>query len=212
MQENIELTAESTTGAGVLNEVDAEEIAEIMQHVEIHPRDADKLASTVVYINKRFIEKQSRYNAFKKAFPHRCIPQENTNTPYPNTKEEISRTSIEIKAKRLEQSQLYKKVVVLLQTNLYIGYAMERYVVVDKVLERIMDEDISNRDLAPLVKVFFDETRKPEESKGLEINLNVGDNETMKSIDEKLSYVSDKLDGKSADEIIDVLAIPKDIS
>ncbi len=89
---------------------------------------------------------------------------------------------------------------------------MERYVVVDKVLEKIMDEDISNRDLAPLVKVFFDETRKPEESKGLEINLNVGDNETMKSIDEKLNYVSDKLDGKSADEIIDVLAIPKDIS
>ncbi len=208
MQSNVELIANSVSKAN--DDIDANELVEIMQHAEIHPKDADKLASTVVYIRKRFIEKQSRYVAFKKGFPERCIPQENTTTPYPNTTGEVSRTAIEIKAKRLEQSQIYKKVVALLQTNLYIGYAMERMQVLDEALQLSLDQDVSHRDKAPFMKIFLEETRKPLEVKGMEVNMNFGEETTLKSIEEKMSIINSKLDGKSAEEIIDVLAMDKD--
>jgi hypothetical protein len=212
MKTPLEMAANAVHKAGRLNEVEPEELVEIMLHAEIQPKDMDKLAGTVVYIRKRFIEKVSRYLAFKVAFPERCIPQENaSNVPFPNTTGEVSRTAIEIKAKRLEQSQIYKKVVALLQTNLYISYAMQRMAVLDKVLDRVMSDDISNRDLAPLAKTIIDATAKPEEAKGMEVNVNFGDGTTtLKSVEEKLSDISKKLEGKSAEEIIDVLALPQE--
>ena len=213
MKTPIQLAADAVSKAGRLNEVEPEELVEIMQHAEIQPKDMDKLAGTVVYIRKRFIEKVSRYLAFKVAFPDRCIPDQDANVPFPNTSGEVSRTAIEIKAKRLEQSQIYKKVVALLQTNLYISYAMQRMAVLDKVLDRVMSEDISNRDLAPLAKTFIDATAKPEETKGMEVNVNFGDGTTtLKSVEDKLSDISRKLEGKSAEEIIDVLALPQEVS
>jgi hypothetical protein len=212
MKSHIELAAQAVSKAGVLNEIEPDELVEIMQHAQIEPKDMDKLASTVVYIRKRFIEKNSRYAAFKVAFKDRCIPQEDTSTPFPNTKPgEVSRTTIEIKAKRLEQSQLYTKVVALLQTNLYISYAMDRMAVLDRVLSRVMSANISDRDLGSLSKTFLEETRKPDSAAGMEVNINFGEDEgTMKSIEEKLSDVAKLMSGKTADEIIDVLALPKE--
>ncbi len=207
----IEIAAQTVSKAGIIADIEPEELVEIMQHNDIQPKDMDKLASTVVYIRKRFIEKNSRYAAFKYAFPSRCIPQEDANVPFPNTSGEVSRTAIEIKAKRLEQSQLYKKVVAHLQTNLYVSYAMQRMQVLDKVLDRIMSEDINNRDLAPLSKTFLDATAKPEEAKGMEVNVNFGDTSSLKTFEDKLSDISKKLEGKSAEEIIDVLTISESI-
>ena len=213
MNNHIEKIAEIVSRAGLLNEVEPDELVEIMNHAQVEDKDLDKLPGIVVYIRKRFIEKNSRYAAFKIAFKDRCIPQEDTTTPFPNTTGEVSRTAIEIKAKRLEQSQLYKRVVTLLQTNLYISYALDRFAVLDRILERCMSEDISNRDLAPLSKTFLDATVKPEGAKEFEVNLNLGDGaETMKSIEEKLSDVAKLMKGKSATEIIDVLAMPVEVS
>ena len=209
---HIERIAQIVSKAGLLNEVEPDELIEIMNHAQVEDKDLDKLPGIVVYIRKRFIEKNSRYAAFKIAFKDRCIPQEDTTTPFPNTTGEVSRTAIEIKAKRLEQSQLYKRVVTLLQTNLYISYAMSRFQVLDRILERCMSDDISNRDLAPLSKTFLDSTAKPEGAKEFEVNINLGEGaETMKSIEEKLNDVAKLMKGKSANEIIDVLALPQEV-
>ena len=210
MTEHIELAAQAVTKAGLISEVEPHELVEIMQHAEIQEKDIDKLAGIVVYVRKRFLEKQSRYASFKVAFRDRCIPQENSdkNVPFPNTTGEVSRTAIEIKAKRLEQSVLYKKVVGLLQTSLYISYAMDRMVVLDKLLGRIKDDSLNGRDLASVSKVFLDATAKPESTKEFEVNMNFGDDSSLKSIEDKLGDISARLHGKSAEEIIDVLALP----
>jgi hypothetical protein len=210
MLNHIEMAANAVHKAGILNDVDPEELVEIMQHAQVDPKDMDRLASTVVYIRKRFIEKNSRYAAFKYAFPDRCIPDKDANVPFPNTSGEVSRTAIEIKAKRLEQSQIYKKVVALLQTNLYISYALDRMHVLDVALKKIHDEDVKDRDKVGYMKVFLEETRKPEETKGLEVNVSFGNDTTLKSVEDKLSDISSKLEGKSAEEIIDVLALPQE--
>jgi len=209
MKSNLDIAAEIVSKSGILNDVDPEELVEIMQHAEISPRDMDKLASTVVYIRKRFIEKNSRYSAFKYAFPGRCIPDKEANVPFPNTTGEVSRTAIEIKAKRLEQGQIYKKVVALLQTNLYISYAMQRMQILDEAFKNSFDGDVQHRDKVSYMKLFMESTTKPEEIKGMEVNVNFGDGETtLKSVEDKLSDISKKLEGKSAEEIIDVLALP----
>jgi len=206
----IELATETVTKGGILNDIEPSELLEIMQHADIDVRDMDKLASTVVYIRKRFIENNSRYAAFKYAFPKRCIPQENTNAPFPNTSGEVSRTAIEIKSKRLEQSNIYKKVVALLQTNLYISYAMQRMQILDESFKNSFDEDVAHRDRVNYMKLFMESTNKPEEVKGMEVNVSFGDGDTtLKTVEDKLNDISKKLEGKSAEEIIDVLALPE---
>jgi hypothetical protein len=211
MESPLEIAASVVHKAGIIQDVEPEELVEIMQHAEIAPKDMDKLAGTVVYIRKRFIENNSRYAAFKVAFPDRCIPQEDANVPFPNTTGEVSRTAIEIKAKRLEQSQIYKKVVALLQTNLYISYAMQRMQILDESFKNSFDDDVAHRDRVAYMKLFMESTAKPEEVKGMEVNVNFGDGTTtLKSVEEKLGDISKKLEGKSAEEIIDVLAIPQE--
>jgi uncharacterized protein YpuA (DUF1002 family) len=47
----------------------------------------------------------------------------------------------------------------------------------------------------------------------MEVNVNFGDGDTtLKSVEDKLSDISKKLEGKSAEEIIDVLALPQEVS
>jgi len=41
----------------------------------------------------------------------------------------------------------------------------------------------------------------------MEINVNIGNSQDIKSIDDKLTELANKLEGKSAGEIIDVIAI-----
>jgi hypothetical protein len=151
------------------------------------------------------------FDSFKAAFPKRCIPQsgDTVMVPFQSTnQDEISRTSIEIKAKRLEQSQIYKKVVGLLQTNLYISYAIERMSVLDVILDRIKSGEVSDRDLSPLAKTFLDATAKPAEAKGMELSVNVQNNNvSIVSIEDKLSTIAKSLDGKNATEIIEVLSV-----
>ncbi len=87
---------------------------------------------------------------------------------------------------------------------------MERMQVLDEALQLSLDQDVSHRDKAPFMKIFLEETRKPLEVKGMEVNMNFGEETTLKSIEEKMSIINSKLDGKSAEEIIDVLAMDKD--
>jgi hypothetical protein len=123
-----------------------------------------------------------------------------------NASGEISRTAIEIKAKRLENSRIYKKIVTLLQSSLYVAYALERYEVLDRVLDEIRNPQIPARDLAPLAKVFLDETRKPADLKGMELNVNVQNNEVnLVSIEGRLSEIASRMVGSDANNIIEAL-------
>lgn len=205
---SVEVIAQSLTKANA--DIDQDELIELMQHAQIDPKDVDKTISTYIYIQRRMIEKQSRYLAFKGSFPKRCIPDPDANAPFPNTTGEVSRTAIEIKAKRLEQSSIYKKIVANMQASLYLGYFLKRMTVLDHAYEQSVSENVSDRDKAPFMKIFLEETRKPVEAKGMEVNMSFGDDSTLKSIEENMTAISKKLDGKSADEIIDVLFLPKE--
>ena len=203
---NIELAMKAVSEGGYIDNVDPKELREIVEQTDIDPRDMPLVAGTMVYIRKRFIERAGRVEAFRAAFPERCKPDPNANTPYPSTNENsISDTSIKIKAKRLENRAIYKKIVTLLQTSLYTMFALERIEVLDNLFERI--PRANNKDAATLAKVFLEETRKPEAS-GMELNVNVlNNNVSVVTIEEKMGRIADKLEGKSADKIIEALNV-----
>jgi hypothetical protein len=111
-----------------------------------------------------------------------------------------------MKAKRLEDSAIYKKVIAILQTNMYVSYAISRMEVLDIALDKIKDDYVADRDIVAYMKVFLEETRKPESAKGMEVNVNVQNNEVnLVSIEEKLSNIADKMVGAHADQIIEAL-------
>ena len=178
-----------------------------------------KVIGTAIYIRARLIDRLSYYEAFKLAFPERCIFNGDDNDinrmnagEFKTDKavgSELSRGTIVIKAKRLESSELYKQMVLLLQTDLFISYAVDRYKVVDAALEVALDENTPLRDRDRYMKLFLEETRKNEQMRGLEVNVNLGSNESIRSIDDKLTALANKLEGKSASEIIDATVIPE---
>jgi hypothetical protein len=99
---------------------------------------------------------------------------------------------------------MYKKIVTLLQTSLYVSFAMQRIQVLDDILERLPES--SDRDFAALSKVFLDETRKPEGAKGMEVNVNVQNNDVnLVTVEKKLEAIADKMVGHTAEYVIEAL-------
>ena len=212
IKERLRIASNVVNETGLVDDITSDELAEISSQLDIQTKDFSKLAGTIVYFRKRFIEKAGRTDAFKKAFPDRCVPSGYEGyIPYQcSNNEEISKSAIQIKAKRLEQSKIYRSVVTLLTTSLHVAYAMDRYRVLDRLLDDIMDDSISPRDLAALSKVFLEETRKPEKSGDLEVNVNIQNNEVnLVSIDEKLDRIAGSLEGKPASQVIDFLNVEK---
>jgi hypothetical protein len=207
IEERLKNAALVVSEAGLLDEVEPDELVDIMSQTDVNVKDMPKLAGTIVYIRKRFLEGMSRVKAFKVAFPLRSIPSGTTDTPYINTGSKLGKTTIDIKAKRLEQSKIYKKVVALLQTSLYVSFALERIEMLDEARTRVYDEDISHRDRVQYMKMFFEETRKPE-ANGMELNVNVQNNEVnLVSIEQKLGTIADRMVGSDADMIIEALNV-----
>jgi hypothetical protein len=196
--------AKAAIETDLVGELEPEELVDILSQTDIPPKDINKLAGTIVYIRKRFIEGLSRVESFKIAFPSRSIPSGETNVPFQATGSELSKTTIDIKAKRLENSSMYKKIVTLLQTSLYVSFAMQRIQVLDDILERLPES--SDRDFAALSKVFLDETRKPEGAKGMEVNVNVQNNDVnLVTVEKKLEAIADKMVGHTAEYVIEAL-------
>jgi len=170
--------------------------------------DLSKIAKTIIYIRKRFNEGASRYEAFKSAFPERCVVTD-TDAPLGSKDkkvgDELGRTTIELKAKRLENSKLYKYIVSTLHTSLYVTYALDRMKVLDLSLKKIFDERTKDRDRIEYMKVFLQETRKPEKAQELELNVNIQNNDvSIVQIEDKLDKIASRLQGLDASKVIEL--------
>ena len=190
-------------------DIDPEEIVEIGEGIGV--KDYGKIAKTLVYIRKRFIEKESRVNAFKKAFPERCIVSDETEVEkWGGSKkkgEDLSETAITIKAKRLEESRLYRYIVTMLHTSMHIAYAFQRYEVIEHSLKKIFDPSVKDRDKVEYMKLFLQETKKPEKAIA-EFNVNINQNNvSVVQIENRLDKIASLLEGKEAGDIIDVIGV-----
>jgi len=194
-----------------IDDMSPEEIAKVSADFGLKDADYPKLIGTMIYIRKRLIEKLSRTKSFKAAFPERCVAVEHNQklSVYDSVTpigEELTATTIDVKAKRLENSQLYIHVYQLLQSNLYINYAIDRLKVLDEALEKSLDPMVADRDKPQYMKIFLEETRKPENAKGLEFNLNITNNEVnVLGVEEKLANIADKMENMTAGELVEIM-------
>ena len=138
--ERMAVVADAISQHDHFSEIEPEELLQVIEHAEADLKKADEIAGIVVYIKKRFIERASRIDAFRAAFPRRCVYADNDkNAPYKRVdyeREEISIQAIDIKAKRLEARPIFKKIYALLTTSIYISYAVDRMIVLDEAFKK----------------------------------------------------------------------------
>lgn len=194
-KERFEYATHVVEKAGVVSDVDPDELLEMAEDLKVKPEKFRRLAGIVAYIRYRTIQKYSRVKSFELAFPSRSYNEDG----------DISRNAKETKARRLENLTLYKQVISLLHTSLYVTYAIERMKVLDKSLEKIFDDGVADRDKTNYMKLFLEETRKPENAK-FEINFNEQSNTQIVNIETKMDKIAEALSGKSAKEILDSIS------
>lgn len=196
---------------GLVKEVEPDEVVQFAN--EVGSNDFKKVAKIISYIRKRQIEKKSRIEAFKHAFPERCIATEPERGKFRKKDgstrevgEPLPNKTIEIKAKRIEDSRMYKAIMTLLHTSLYATFALDRLNVLSKALEKINDEKLKEHYRIEYMKIFLQETRKPEKAKDFEVNVNIQQNNiSVAQIDKKLDEISEKLINVDAGSIIELL-------
>ena len=196
-----------------LDGMDAADIARISESFDLKVDDTPKLIGVIIYIKCRLVERKGRIPSFKAAFPERCIATDDGTRSGRGSYKTITKVgdqlpdaTIEVKAKRLEQTRLYLHVYNLLQTNLYVAYAVERMRVLDEALDIALDERTPLRDKDRYMKIFLDETRKPDNAKQLEVNLNVQSNTVnVVSVEEKMNTIAQALNHASAGEVLDMI-------
>lgn len=212
------LTNYNPDNIDAIEDMEPEDLAKISSDFGLKDKDYPKLIGTMIYIRKRLIEKQGRVSSFKAAFPERSVAtatehQLETFGCSVKIGEELHKSTIDIKAKRLENSQLYIHVYQLLQNNLYISYAIDRMKVLDEALDKSLDPMVADRDKPQYMKIFLEETRKPEGAKQLEFNMNITNNDvSVISIEEKMTAISTKIEGATAAEIIEMVHQPREIA
>ncbi len=194
-----------------ISDITPEDLARISADFEMQDKDYPKLIGTMIYIRKRLIEKVSRKKAFEAAFPERSVAvatdhQLDTFGRTAEIGEPLHTSTLDIKAKRLENSRLYLHVYQLLQSNLYINYAVDRMRVLDEALKLSLDPAVADRDKPQYMKIFLEETRKPENAKGLEFNLNITNNDVnVISIEEKMTDIAKSMENLNASQIIELV-------
>jgi hypothetical protein len=182
-------------------ELDAEELASIAQDINLHPKNYRKLAGTITYIRKRTIDRLSQTESFKIAFPSRCVNEDG---------EELAETTILTKARRLEASELYRQVFMIVSAPLHVAYAYDRINVVEKALEISLDDTVNPRDRHQYMRIFLEETRKPENLKGMEVNVNLTQNNvSIARVEKRLGEIAEQFTqlGASATDVIDTMVI-----
>ncbi|RLA60973.1 MAG: hypothetical protein DRQ78_09055 [Epsilonproteobacteria bacterium] len=215
-QERLEIAAvalkdyENQRNLDAIEDFSAADIAKIGADFEVKPHNFPRLIGIMIYIRKRLTENKSRIAAFKDSFPERCVAVNDPHRPgvYAGGMkgEPISDSAIAIKSKRLENSQLYIKAYQLLQSNLYISFAVQRFEVIQEALEKSLDPHVSDRDKAPYMKIFLDETRKPEGVKGPEFNLNITNNDvSVITIEEKLTGIAAQMKDMTAGDLVEIM-------
>jgi hypothetical protein len=193
--------------AGVV--ITSEEIARyIGDWDKVKDKDVDEVIGVIIYIQKRMVEKLGRVPSFKHAFPGRCV--RTGDGPYKGTAEHLNDGTIHIKAVRLEQKSVYKQVLLYMNTSLHVSYLIERLQVLDAALDVALDEDANLRDRHNYMKLFLDETRKPEKiAAGMEFNVNLTQNNvSIQHVEDKLDNISRQFMtiGADAEEIIDAIS------
>jgi len=174
-------------------DLDPDEVKQLVLELEVQERDYPKLVKTMIYIRQRFIHRKTRFESFKIAFPDRC-------------KGNLTRMTIETKARRVEEYKIYKRLVALLSTSLYVSYALDRMDVLDIALDKIRNDGVNDRSKVEYMKVFLQETRKPEGNTELEVNVNLQQNNiNINTIENKMNEVGSKLEGLKAHEVLEVL-------
>jgi len=192
-------------------DISAKDLAKISADMNLKEDDFPKIIGVMIYIRKRLVEKVSRAKAFEAAFPERSVATENDKvcTEFGKTAkpgERLHTTTLNVKAKRLEASPLYTHVYQLLQLNLYINYAVDRMRILDEAFSISLDPSVPTRDRAQYMKLFLEETRKPENAKGLEVNLNLTQNNvSIKTVEDKMNTIAQAVSHATAGEVIDAL-------
>jgi len=185
-------------------------------------KDIKKLIQIMVYIDCKFNSGMTKVEAFKIAFPERCVVTEDSKRgryvtyniedagKYEYDKEvgePISNTTIKLKANRLENSVLFKSIYAIIHSSLYIAYAIDRIRVLDRALAKSMSDKVSDRDQVQYMRLFLEETRKPNEVEAGNMIANIQINNTnIEAIENKLSDIADKLTKLPANKIIDVIS------
>jgi len=119
--------------------------------------------------------------------------------------DELPKQTIIQKARRLESSNVYKHIFSILSTSLYIVYSFDRMRVIDLALNKIYDPDIKDRDRIEYMKVFLQETQKPEDL-NININANVNNQQVnINIVEEKMENIAKKLNGLTAEQIMNLV-------
>jgi hypothetical protein len=197
-----------------IEDYSAKDLAKIAADQNISPEQMPKLVGIMVYMRKRLIENKSRVAAFKAAFPERCIVSKEKSHVAEAGKfatsreigEPLDNSTIAIKAKRLENSQMYMSVYQLMQSNLFISYAVDRMKVLDEALHIALDPMTPLRDKDRYMKMFLEETRKPDNAKAMEFNVNIQNNHIdLATVEDKMNTIAQALNHASAAEVIDIV-------
>ena len=190
IQKRVEPIVEVLEKANLAKEIDPYEAYSLVQDLGLGPKEWEKAFRTMMYIRQRFVYKKTRYEAFKIAFPDRFS-------------EDMARQTVETKARRVESYKVYKKIVSVLHTSLYVSYAFDRMQVLDLALRKIFNQSTKEHYRIEYMKLFLQETRKPDEAKQLELNIDVkSDGATVSRIEDKLNQIAKKLEGASAKDIL----------
>jgi len=213
MSNELELIKENLKMIADRHKIDADDLYQTLigANIPINERNIQKAIKIMNYIKLRFYQGIKPARAFEIIFPDRVVPQKNPKSkPRWEAKgEKLSKKAIEIKWKRLEASQLFKKIYAQMSLSPYITFAVERFKVLGKALEIAMDDTTPTRDRFQYMKLFLDETKEPEplkeQKEGVNININYG--AEMQQVNKQLEQIASKLYSMNAREIIDTVLI-----
>jgi len=179
--------------------VDKEDIYDLINNHSFKTKiQIEKGVSAMAYIRLRDMEGYTRVDAFKKVFPGRW---DNTDTD----------RSIGARARRLESTDTYKKIVLELQMNFYNMFAIERVAVVNESLRRAYSKDIGEKYNFEYMKLFLESTKKPEDAKMFEVSVNVNSGGvSINDVEAQLNHIANLLDGKSQGDVVDAILIGSD--
>jgi len=205
--ERLQLTTTALAAKDPEGMLDQQEVAQLAADTKADPT---KLVGVMLYAKYRIAQKMSMTKAFELAFPERCIATDADGSVTFGTTakagEKLHKSTIKVKCQRLEASPLYKKVFTLLQTSLYVTYAVDRLQILDEAFRLAMSEHTSDREKPQYMKLFLEETRKPVEAMKMELNMNVTNNHiSVVDVENRMSDISKRLEGMDASKIIDMV-------
>ena len=205
--ERLHTTATALAQKDPTNILDPNEVAKIASDTSIHE---DKLIGIMLYTKARLVEKLSKAKAFEVAYPERCVAtREDASAKFGTTAvlgERLHRSTIDVKARRLEASNDYKTVWTILQTSLYVSYATDRLLVLDEALRKSLDPNVADREKPQYMKLFLEETRKPAEAIKMEMTMNVTQNNvSVVDIEGRMTDIAKQMENASAADIIEAV-------